>query len=179
MRDYTLVNPGVAWTAGGMVSTLGDLRTWGRALARGTLLSKRLHARQLRFGPIPNPGSPIKIGYGLGVFKLGRWIGHNGAIYGFSTITMYLPGSGAQFVATANRPAALSRLDLTDVLPAPSAHRHPSHRDEAQVECGPPSASKETRDAHERDGRPADVRRHAIGGLASAGTVDDRELAVM
>ena len=36
-----------------------------------------------------------------------------------------------------------------------------------------------TRDAHERDGRTADVRRHAIGGLASAGTVDDRELAVM
>jgi D-alanyl-D-alanine carboxypeptidase len=102
VRDYTRVNPGVAWTAGGMVSTLDDLRTWGRVLARGTLLSRRLHARQLRFGPVPNPGSPITLGYGLGVIKIGRWIGHNGAIFGFSTITMYLPGTGAQFVAIAN-----------------------------------------------------------------------------
>ena len=117
VRDYTAVNPGVAWTAGGMVSTLDDLRTWGRALARGTLLSKRLHARQLRFGPIPNPGSPIKIGYGLGIFKLGRWIGHNGAIYGFSTITMYLPGTGAQFVAIANLSTNFSSQTIDVFVP--------------------------------------------------------------
>jgi D-alanyl-D-alanine carboxypeptidase len=117
VRDYTLVNPDVAWTAGGMVSTLDDLRTWGRALARGTLLSKRLHARQLRFGPIPNPGSPIKVGYGLGVFKLGRWIGHNGAIYGFSTITMYLPGTGAQFVAVANLSTNFSTQTIDVFVP--------------------------------------------------------------
>ena len=117
VRDYTLVNPGVAWTAGGMVSTLDDLRTWGRALARGTLLSKRLHRRQLRFGPIPNPGSPIKVGYGLGVFRLGRWIGHNGAIYGFSTITMYLPGSRAQFVAIANLSTNFSSQTIDAFVP--------------------------------------------------------------
>jgi D-alanyl-D-alanine carboxypeptidase len=117
VRDYTEVNPGVAWTAGGMVSTLDDLRTWGRALARGTLLSKRLHARQLRFGPIPNPGSPIKIGYGLGIFRLGRWIGHNGAIYGFSTVTMYLPRKGAQFVAIANLSTNFSSQTLDVFVP--------------------------------------------------------------
>jgi D-alanyl-D-alanine carboxypeptidase len=117
VRDYTLVNPAVPWTAGGMVSTLDDLRTWGRVLARGTLLSKRLHARQLRFGSIPNPGSPITIGYGLGVFKLGRWIGHNGAIYGFSTITMYLPGRGAQFVAIANLSTNFSSQTIDVFVP--------------------------------------------------------------
>ena len=121
VRDYTLINPGVPWTAGGMVSTLGDLRTWGRALARGTLLSKRLHRRQLRFKPLPNPGSPIKIGYGLGIFTLGRWIGHNGAIYGFSTVTMYLPRTGAQFVAIANLSTNFS--DQTLELFVPIARR--------------------------------------------------------
>ena len=35
LRDYTRVNPKVAWTAGGMVSTLGDLEKWGGRLRPG------------------------------------------------------------------------------------------------------------------------------------------------
>jgi D-alanyl-D-alanine carboxypeptidase len=53
IRDYTAVNPKIAWTAGGMVSTMGDLLTWGKALATGTLLSHRLQAQRLQFGAIP------------------------------------------------------------------------------------------------------------------------------
>ena len=54
IRDYTAVNPKVAWTAGAMVSTVTDLKRWGRVLARGTLLSRKLQAERLRFGTIPN-----------------------------------------------------------------------------------------------------------------------------
>ena len=100
LQDFTLVNPKVAWTAGGMVSTLGDIEKWGRVLARGTLLSPRLHRQQLRFGRFPNPG-PFA-GYGLGILRFGDWIGHDGAIFGFSTVTMYERASGAQIMATAN-----------------------------------------------------------------------------
>ena len=99
-RDFTLVNPKVAWTAGGMVSTLGDIEKWGRVLARGTLLSPRLQRQRLRFGRFPNQG-PFA-GYGLGILRFGDWLGHDGAIFGFSTVTMYEPASGAQIMAAAN-----------------------------------------------------------------------------
>jgi D-alanyl-D-alanine carboxypeptidase len=95
------VNPDVAWTAGGMVSTLGDLRAWGRALAAGRLISRRLQAERLRFGAIPNKGGP-PLGYGLGLLRFGNWIGHDGAIFGFSTVTFVNRSNGAQIVAATN-----------------------------------------------------------------------------
>jgi D-alanyl-D-alanine carboxypeptidase len=101
IMDYTAVNPAVPWTAGGMVSTIDDLRRWGKALATGTLISKRLQRKRLKFGTAPNPGGP-PAGYGLGILRFGDWIGHDGAIFGFSTVTMYLPSNGAQIVAVAN-----------------------------------------------------------------------------
>ena len=100
IRDYTGVNPKVAWTAGGMVSTLDDLKRWGKVLATGTLLSRKLQAQRLRVGTIPNPGPPS--GYGLGILRFGDWIGHDGAIFGFSTVTMYDRSTGAQIVAATN-----------------------------------------------------------------------------
>jgi D-alanyl-D-alanine carboxypeptidase len=101
IRDFTRLNPDVAWTAGGMISTLGDLRRWGRALTRGTLLSRRLQARRLRFGQIPNDGGP-PLGYGLGILRFGDWIGHDGAIFGFSTAMFTDRSNGAQVLAAAN-----------------------------------------------------------------------------
>jgi D-alanyl-D-alanine carboxypeptidase len=101
IRDYTLINPGLAWTAGGMVSTLADLRTWSKALATGKLLSKRMHAARMRFGEIPNQGGP-SLGYGLGIMHIGDWVGHDGAIFGYSSVTMYLPRVGARIAVAAN-----------------------------------------------------------------------------
>ena len=100
LRNYTRSNPKVAWTAGGMISTLDDIEKWGRQLARGTLLSRRLQRERLKLGTIPNPGPPV--GYGLGILGFGDWLGHDGAIFGYSTVTMYERSSGAQIVAAAN-----------------------------------------------------------------------------
>lgn len=101
IRDYTAVNPKVAWTAGAMVSTLGDLRKYGRELATGALLPPSLQTERLKFGDIPN-GSGPSVGYGLGILHVGNWLGHDGAIFGFSTVTMYEPKSGITIAATAN-----------------------------------------------------------------------------
>ncbi len=101
MRDYTAVNPAVAWTAGGMVSTIDDLYRWSRALAAGSLLSHSIQAQRLKFGTIPNGGGPA-VGYGLGILRFGDWLGHDGAIFGFSTETFYERSTGAQIVAAAN-----------------------------------------------------------------------------
>ena len=58
------INYELAWTAGGMLSTLEDLTIWAKALATGTLLSNSLHIEQM---PIPNPPTneiPFVTGYG-------------------------------------------------------------------------------------------------------------------
>jgi D-alanyl-D-alanine carboxypeptidase len=101
VRDYTRSNPKVAWTAGAMVSTLDDIETWGRELATGRLLSRSLQRQRLKLGTIPNPGGP-PVGYGLGILRFGDWLGHDGAIFGYSTVTFYERSSGAQIVAAAN-----------------------------------------------------------------------------
>lgn len=101
LQDYTAVNPDVAWTAGNMTSTIGDLKRWAKLLATGKLLSQRLSARQTTFRAI-STGAP-RIAYGLGIFKLGDWVGHNGEIYGFNTAMFYLPGQNARIVISANK----------------------------------------------------------------------------
>jgi CubicO group peptidase (beta-lactamase class C family) len=101
IRDYTAVNPKVAWTAGAMVSTLGDLRKYARELATGALLPASLQAERVKFGDIPNAKGP-SVGYGLGILHVGDWLGHDGAIFGFSTVTMYEPTTGTTIAATAN-----------------------------------------------------------------------------
>lgn len=101
IRDYTAVNPAVAWTAGAMISTVGDMRRWGKVLATGTLLSRKLQRERLKLGTIPNQGGP-PVGYGLGILRFGDWLGHDGAIFGFSTVTFFERSTGAQIVAAAN-----------------------------------------------------------------------------
>ena len=118
--NYTSVNPRVSWTAGGMVSTLADLQRWGRALAKGTLLSKRLQRTRLRFRAIATLSGP-PVGYGLGIFRIGDWIGHNGAIFGFNAITMYEPRTGAQIAVVANKSSSSSNEATAAFLPIAAA----------------------------------------------------------
>jgi D-alanyl-D-alanine carboxypeptidase len=124
LRDYTGVNPKVAWTAGAMISTLGDLQRWGKVLATGTLLSRKLQALRLQFGTIPN-GSGPPVGYGLGILRFGDWLGHDGAILGFSTETFYDRSTGAQIVAAANLSSNFSTPTL-DIFGQIAQHLYPS-----------------------------------------------------
>ena len=100
ITDVTAINPTVAWTAGAMVSTIGDLQTWGRELLRGALIGRKLQRERLRLGTIPNNGPPV--GYGLGILRFGDWLGHDGAIFGFSSETFQDRTTGAQIVVVTN-----------------------------------------------------------------------------
>jgi len=122
--DYTKLNPNVPWTGGGMVSTLTDLQTWGKALAKGTLLSKQLHREQLEATAFSDISANFFFGYGLGIIKFGDWFGHDGAILGYSTVTFYEPDSGAQIVAAANLSSNSSTPTL-DVFYAIAKHLYP------------------------------------------------------
>jgi D-alanyl-D-alanine carboxypeptidase len=101
LRDVTAVNPAVAGAAGAMISTLRDLKVWARVLATGTLLTRETQRQRLQF--VDAHLSPtLKTGYGLGLFDIQGFLGHNGAIYGFNTAMFYLPATGATLVVIAN-----------------------------------------------------------------------------
>jgi len=106
LKDYTATNPAVAWTAGAMISTVGDLRVWAKALATGALLSPASYAEQMKFGWIAT--EPLKVGYGLGVANFGGLIGHNGAIFGYSTAMFYWPEEEAIIVLSGNQASNFS-----------------------------------------------------------------------
>jgi len=83
-----------------MISTLDDLKTWGGELASGSLLAPATQAARLESRPFP--GQQINIGYGLGCGTLNEFIGHNGAILGFSTVVMRRPQVDVTIAAVAN-----------------------------------------------------------------------------
>lgn len=99
-RDVTESNPDFAAGAGAMISTLGDLRIWVKALATGQLLSPA--TQKLRLETTPFTGGTGALQYGLGVAKLYGFLGHNGAIVGYSSAMFYLPSNGATFVVIGN-----------------------------------------------------------------------------
>ncbi|MFG2722011.1 serine hydrolase domain-containing protein [Streptomyces sp. NPDC048416] len=98
VADATDWNPSWAWAAGSMISDLHDLRHWAKTVATGELLSPRTQAQRLKTLPTGFPGTS----YGLGILTTNGWIGHNGSIPGYETVTVYLPSQKATLVVMIN-----------------------------------------------------------------------------
>ncbi|MEU3932467.1 serine hydrolase domain-containing protein [Streptomyces sp. NPDC029044] len=98
VEDVTDWNPSWAWAAGAMISDLHDLRRWAKVVATGELLSPGTQAQRLRTLPTGYPGTD----YGLGIFETNGWIGHNGSIPGYETVTVHLPSQKATLVIMIN-----------------------------------------------------------------------------
>lgn len=119
-EDATDWNPSWAWSAGAMISDLQDLRRWARIVATGELLSPATQAQRLRTHPTGIPG----LSYGLGIFETGGWIGHNGSLPGYETVTVYLPSQKATLVIMINtditsgsqEPSTLLARAVTEVV---------------------------------------------------------------
>ena len=102
LRDVTLLNPGIAGGAGAMISTLQDLTTYAKQLADGTILKPRTQRERLQF--IDTQLSPVlSTGYGLGIFEVQGFVGHDGAIYGATTAMFHLPEKDATIVVVGNQ----------------------------------------------------------------------------
>ena len=93
-------NPSWGWAAGAMISTLDDMRTWARAVASGTLLEPETQAQRLE--TVTPPGFNPAAGYGLGIFDVDGWIGHNGSMPGYQSLTVYLPEHDLTLVVLLN-----------------------------------------------------------------------------
>jgi len=115
ITDVTLVNPDIAGAAGAMASTLGDLRKYAKQLGEGELLSPKMEKQRLEFGLL-SKSPQVTLGYGLGIMRVGRWLGHNGAVFGFSTVAMYDPRSGTTVAAAANLSSNFSTPTLEAFL---------------------------------------------------------------
>jgi D-alanyl-D-alanine carboxypeptidase len=103
LSDCTYFTPGIVWTAGAMISTIGDLQKYSRQLGTGALLSPWLQAQRLQFSEVPyGLEGPATFGYGLGMIRFGRWLGHNGSVPGFSTEGFYDPQTGAVIAGMEN-----------------------------------------------------------------------------
>jgi D-alanyl-D-alanine carboxypeptidase len=89
-------NPSWGWTAGGMVSTLGDLLVYGQALGTGRgLLGPETQQERLRSFPEP-------AGYGLAMGCVDGWIGHTGELPGYNTTVFYDTTTDTTVVVQAN-----------------------------------------------------------------------------
>ncbi|MFD9000322.1 serine hydrolase domain-containing protein [Streptomyces sp. NPDC059582] len=104
VEDTADWNPSWAWAAGAMISTLDDLRIWARTVATGvlpdgnTLISPFTQKQRLTTAPTTIPGA----GYGLGIFNVDGWIGHNGSLPGYESLTVYLPSAQTTLVVLLN-----------------------------------------------------------------------------
>ena len=73
--------------------------------------------------------------YGLGIFETGGWIGHNGSIPGYRSVTVRLPARKATLVLLLNtdvthdgqEPSSLLARAITEIVPrtTPTTARRP------------------------------------------------------
>jgi D-alanyl-D-alanine carboxypeptidase len=86
--DSEVINPALAWSSGGIVSTPRDVGRFFRAYVGGRLFDRSLQREQLRFvdGSSSPPG-PGANSAGLGVFRYetrcGTVYGHTGSFPGY------------------------------------------------------------------------------------------------
>jgi D-alanyl-D-alanine carboxypeptidase len=124
--DTTAFNARIPWTMGGMVSTVGDLATWGQDLGTGALLSPAMFAERTQFCSLGAwaYGGASEFGYGLGLMSLGNWMGHAGTWPGFSASTFYEPKTGAVISGVENLQSANVAI-WTNVFNKIAQHLYP------------------------------------------------------
>lgn len=93
-------NPSWAFTAGELISTMADLRTWVTSYATGSLVSPEMQKERLTWVTLP-PNTPLRR-YGLGIGEDHGWLGHTGELPGYNTAAYYLPANKAVVVVMVN-----------------------------------------------------------------------------
>jgi len=97
------IDPSITWAAGANISALEDMKVWTRALGTGELLMEDTREERLQWVDVPGlEGAGAGYQYGLGILKLGDFIGHNGEFSGFQASAFYLPSEDATIVVMVN-----------------------------------------------------------------------------
>jgi len=101
LEELPLVNLSALGAAGGIVSTLDDLRRWGRALGTGRFIGRDLQQIRLQHSR-PATNGPEYDNYGLGIGQLKGWWGHTGEALGYQAATFYDPQTRAVIAVAVN-----------------------------------------------------------------------------
>jgi D-alanyl-D-alanine carboxypeptidase len=103
------IDPSYFGAAGSMISTVGDLTKWAKALATGATLKPATAQARLQFRPLTAfptlPGTPsgvAPLSYGVGLANLGGLLGHNGIVPGYEADAWYLPSRKITVVVLGN-----------------------------------------------------------------------------
>lgn len=72
--------------------------------------------QQERLQTVDDDGAPAPHGYGLGLFNLGGWIGHNGSLPGYQTVSVYLPERRIGLVVFVNTDITVDGADPGTLL---------------------------------------------------------------
>ncbi|MBM2814562.1 MAG: D-alanyl-D-alanine carboxypeptidase precursor [Ignavibacteria bacterium] len=91
--EATNWNPSWGYTAGILVSTLWDMKTWGKALGEGKLLSEKMKSERFKW---------VEDHYGFSVSKAGDWVGHAGTMPGFNSHIYYNQAKKITLVVVCN-----------------------------------------------------------------------------
>ena len=113
LDDATHRNPSWAFTAGELVSTMADLRTWIVSYATGSLVSPETQKQRLAWMTMP-PNKPERA-YGIGIGIDHGWLGHTGELPGYNCSAYYLPDKKAVIVVMVNSDIPAERAN-----PAPT-----------------------------------------------------------
>ena len=111
--DATNRNPSWAFTAGALISTLADLRTWVVSFTTGSLISPAMQKERLTWVTMP-PMTP-EHAYGIGIGINHGWLGHTGELPGYNCTAHYLPAKKAVIVVMVN-----SDIPVGKANPAPT-----------------------------------------------------------
>lgn len=101
LTEAPSVNLSSLGAAGGLVSSIHDLRRWGVALGTGRLVGPRLHRLSERWSR-PATDGPEYDRYGLGIGELKGWWGHSGEALGFQAAMFYQPRKRAVIAVVLN-----------------------------------------------------------------------------
>ena len=113
--DVTDMDPSLGWSAGQLVSTPDELRTFFEALVDGRLLKPAQQAAMLTTVPAPGFEPTGEYGYGLGIARYelpcgGYAWGHGGDIQGFETRNLVTRDGRSAVVAVTGLPTGEQML---------------------------------------------------------------------
>lgn len=104
--DQTDSNPSWAWTAGGGISTAGDLLRYVPALVNGGLLNESTQQERMDSLRPRDPEEPDGPAYGYALAQFGSFFGHTGELPGYNSFMGHDPVRGDTVVTWASLSAA-------------------------------------------------------------------------
>lgn len=110
------------FSAGGIVSKSDDVARFTRALFTGEIISDESLAQMTTFVSAPDADAPERIGYGLGVRQMvidgKQFVGHTGAIPGYSAVTVYGVDNGITIAILSNLSVIEQERLVAEILEA-------------------------------------------------------------